>query len=350
MRLRNLVIAMAAFATTLSAAVVLTCASAAAAEYYHVDGAGALYVAWTEDRNGRLEGQMDVLVLSKNGTRLESHSTPFTGTRDGSNVSLTMHPDWQFSGITWTGTIYGNTLSLTTPGASGPSEIVLKAGSIRDFTRATYQLRQSAASGQYEQNLRSAYNYAQNRVNSDITWLSQDLNGLRQNLSQQTTPIPGSLDNAYQRVLQQMQANWEKEQVDSERRPFTCAEKSDVESDASDVESGASDIGGIDSDANSFLETTKGDITSALDRLSDIERWVPVADARANQLAAFLHSSRTQNQSAEVSRLKAYVNSQVSYVQQRLESALEQIQAYDSSAASISRNAQSLPKTLTCSE
>jgi len=75
------------------------------------------FLQWTES-GASLTGQFqEVYVTSDNPLKVQSENAPVTGIRSGSDVTLSV--GGPFFGETWTGTLRGNTLTLTVPQRNG---------------------------------------------------------------------------------------------------------------------------------------------------------------------------------------------------------------------------------------
>lgn len=132
------------------AATFLVCyGTAMASEYYAVGKYEAVYLAWTQDAEGHLQGQVEIVsVDSTQSTELKTKSAAFTGIRSGSDVSLSFGILTAFGGTTWTGHVGWNELSLILPTNGAPQQFVLRAGSFAQFQEAANKLQGGVAANQ----------------------------------------------------------------------------------------------------------------------------------------------------------------------------------------------------------
>ncbi len=98
---------------------------ASAEQYVGGNRTEAVYIAWTADDNGHLQGQVQVISLNQsNPSKTNATNASFAGNRSGSNVSLVFPMLSAFGGSTWTGRIGGQALSLDIPTTNGtPTEL-----------------------------------------------------------------------------------------------------------------------------------------------------------------------------------------------------------------------------------
>jgi len=103
---------------------------------------GVEFIQWTEE-TGYLVGQAE-LVYTTSAQPLQPVSTnlAFSGIRNGSNISLTAS-----SGVTWTGTVAGDSLTLVIPNQDGTlATDSFYAGTADDYNTALASFQSSLAS------------------------------------------------------------------------------------------------------------------------------------------------------------------------------------------------------------
>src|SRR4051812_13528793 len=96
-------------------------------EYVGSNGSGAIYIAWTSDTTGHIQGQLQAAAInSSDPTRLDTRNSAFTGTIRETDVSIAFPALSNFSGQTWTGKAGSGALVLTFPNqTNGISQMTL---------------------------------------------------------------------------------------------------------------------------------------------------------------------------------------------------------------------------------
>jgi hypothetical protein len=101
--------------------------------YMSLDGGDVRFLKWTESSGGQISGYWNASI-AKDGS-VEHLSGDLTGTRSGSDISLTWH--YSIAYKTATGTLEGNTLTLQTPDANGDlSTLVYKGVTMKEYQHA----------------------------------------------------------------------------------------------------------------------------------------------------------------------------------------------------------------------
>jgi len=96
----------------------------------------AMFIQWTEV-DKKLSGQLHIAVLKNN--KIESKTHPFNGITNGSNISISFTGSvWtdSMSGVTWTGTLESNKLTLVYSAKDGTLQtIAFKPASVSDYNK-----------------------------------------------------------------------------------------------------------------------------------------------------------------------------------------------------------------------
>lgn len=119
-----------------------TVSSDAPKGYMDSEPSSVLFVQWTE-KNGQMSGQLqDVYVSSNNSLQTQHDNEAFTGTHDGSNISISTSI---FGFIkTYTGSFNGDTLTLVVPSQDGTLHtLTLHSASVDDYNKAATTLIQT---------------------------------------------------------------------------------------------------------------------------------------------------------------------------------------------------------------
>lgn len=186
------------------------------------------FIQWTEDSNHHLNGTLQSVSATPNNT-VKSTTEAFTGVHDGSNISIT------FSALgfssTLTGTLNGNTLTLSVPDQNGYlATDDFQAASVQDYNNAVNALRQriqtqaaatqsAQATVNTQQAIAQATQSAQSQLDQAVTnanaKLSSDLQALSsdvQNLASNTSF--SDVLNAYATDWSKMQKDYQQEKAD----------------------------------------------------------------------------------------------------------------------------------------
>lgn len=110
--------------------------------YMDSESSYVLFIQWTE-KSGQMSGQLqDVYISSNNSLQTQHTNEAFTGTHDGSNVSIST----SIFGFTktYTGSLNGDTLTLVVPSQSGTlNTLTLHPASVDDYNKAATALIQN---------------------------------------------------------------------------------------------------------------------------------------------------------------------------------------------------------------
>ena len=191
-----------------------TCTVAQADQYVGGDRGSAMFVAWTSDSSGHLQGQVQTVAHDPNNpAKSQSANASFTGTRQGSEISLVFPLMSPFGGETWTGRVGWRSVTLDVPSSNGtPLEITLTAGSFADFQRRVSGLRYAAAQASTAQTLAKNMQDAQSQLEAEYEGLTSASACLRQAFPVPPPPAgsPNTFSGKYREAWDKMQADWQR--------------------------------------------------------------------------------------------------------------------------------------------
>lgn len=329
-------------------------------QYYASDASGAMYVAWTEDATGHIQGQVQVVSVDSNDpTKLKSTNAAFTGTRNGSDISIVFSTLSAYSGATWTGTLAWGSLSLVIPTAGFPNRVTLQAGSFDDFQHAAQALQSAVASAQQQQAAAQAAAAQRQAAFDSLTEASNDLSSayteartslatLRQLLP--AAPTQRSIRAMYAVEWTRMQQVWTKEIAAAQVQPMTCYQKGQVMYIAGQVGYELGQVSYLDGQARYVLQQVQTAMNSANDGVAGIENWAPayyqrlrVYDQLTGQQASISDPTAAAQAFAETSR------NSLSVYSRRIASFEHVMADYDAKARALDQRARAYPNTITCS-
>jgi len=343
-----------------------SCGVASAAQFVGSDASSAVYVAWTADSSGHLQGQIQCVSLSAGGAQAKTTSAAFTGTQSGKDISLAFGLLSAFGGATWTGHLGWNTLTLDYSTSSGPAEMALRRGSFADFQRLVTALQGSAsrvAAAQALAATRAATTQALARsvteAANQINIVNRELQSALSALSKEFPEPPpdvntaGSFQYRYDRAYSKMNDDWSKEQTLGQRVPLTCYQKSQVAYVASTVSYDLSQIQYIDSNFRSFVSDVQGQIETISRGQEQLKALLPAYAARWK---AWQQSANPANPkpvpldvSSVLSETLRRTNAAQKHAMARLARAVQIAATYDNQATELEQKAKSYPDGLTCS-
>ena len=317
------------------------------------------FIQWTNN-NGQLSGQLEEVSLSSNNS-LQTQQThaAFTGTLNGSQVSLNFG---SFLGIPEiiTGTFDGNTLTLAIPEQNGQlSSVVFNPASIDDYNKvvstfegniaqqannatATVQTQETQAQNQQAtattlESQQQAVTYANNALSSALSNLQSDTNGLAND-----TTFKDVLQS-YANDWQQMQKDYQQEQTDAQGG---CNNVGTVGADDGTV---GADYGSIGADDGSF-QAQKAPISNDISIVqqdiqtvqSDWQQLQNVAAANTTGSPAPAFSSNSVNKAVQAAQ------NQIASSQAALKNAQTQTTNYDNEAKQLKQQADALVANMHC--
>lgn len=333
-----------------SAFSVLACA-ADAEQYVSGNPTEAVYVAWTSDAQGHLQGQIQIVSLdSPASTTTRRINAAFNGTRSGSEVSLVFGILSSFSGQTWTGHLGWRSLRLELP---TNQEIALTAGSFTDFQQHVAVLQRSANIS----NVRST-------ITRNVQESAHEIYDARQSITRAVASLdamfpmpplppddPRTFHYKYEKVWSKMQNDWEKEKGETTVTPFTCYQKSKVAYVASTVSYDLSQVQYIDSQFSSFSNVADQRITSIREGITNIRNIYPIYKARFNAYQTIVSIDPDSAITARnMDQLERWIAQAIQRFSQRLSAAKAVQSDYDQKAHDLDKKATAFPDSLTCND
>lgn len=258
---------------------------ASAEQYVGGNRTEAVYIAWTADDNGHLQGQVQVISLNQsNPSKTNATNASFAGNRSGSNVSLVFPMLSAFGGSTWTGRIGGQALSLDIPTTNGtPTELVLAVGSFQDFQHRVISLQERAGTiGTTQSFAKAVQETALQIVNESNTLIAAD-KSLRHTFGTAQSPSTEeqSFNPQFAKAWAKMQEDWAREQKAGTVVPMTCYEKGHVQYAASSVAYDRDAIRYLSSSFASFEEGAKRNIETVVQGPAVARNLLAVLSRRA---------------------------------------------------------------------
>lgn len=335
--------------------------------WYAADNSYAIYLAWTQDTTGHLQGQVQFVGADPAWpTQFRSINAAFTGTLSGSDVSLAFPLLSEFSGATWTGTLHGDALELVVPTTGVPSNPVLHAGSFSDFQTAAQKIQsgvkvaqqsqaqyeaQVAAQQQLDQQKRNTYNsmvQASDTARNAYANVNKSLAGLLAALP--ATPGPNGLRARYAKEWDTMQETWSKEQDEAQATPLTCYRKGQVQYIAGQVDYERGQVQYLDGQKEYFLNQVHETISAINSNLSTFQRASQQYYDRARAYEQLTGQSQgVSDPSARLQTFTKQTDDSLILIDGRITGMNDLIKRYDDSAAALTQRAQSFANGLECS-
>lgn len=366
---RNLIAVKASlFSCVFFALIVSGCYASRPPTHFYAAGDGwAVYLAWTEDTAGHLQGQVQVVAADPaSPAKLKSTNGGFTGTRNGSDISLAFPLLSDYFGATWTGTLKGNMLSLVVPTAGLPSNPTLIAGSFEDFQKAAQkvqaqvniaQQQQAAAQATAEQQAQAAqekataYASAQDaggRTRAAFTEVQSALAMLSREIPE--APTKGGIRDQYASEWIKMQRTWAQEQAAAAVAPMTCYQKGQITYIAGEITYENGEVKYLDGEATNLLNSMRASLNSANEGLAYVEQWAPEYYRRAqvySQLSG--EPSNVSDPSGMLSVFRKQTEGALDTYRSRIARFIATVNDYDQRAQALQERAQSFPETVNCS-
>jgi hypothetical protein len=342
---------------TIALSATMSCA-ALADQYAGGSSAFAIYIAWTSDGSGHLQGQVQTASLA--GAKVDRVSASFSGTRSGSEVSLVFPLLSNYSGQTWTGNFGFRSLTLQLPNSA---EIGLSAGSFEDFRVRVASIERTASvtaavaadADAHAQRIANAQHALEN-VNA--RWE----NARRQLVAAFTqlklmfpTPPPDPTDRRLMRVkyaaaVDRMQSAWAHEQELAQRGSLTCFQKSQVDYAASQVSYAHSQLQYQDAEFSNFDQAGTSNLVAAHGAIDAMEQLYPEFKARYREYRQVVPSApEPQLTQSVIVKTKRELLPLLDQFQSRLSNAREAARNADRSGDEIDAKATEFPKSLSCS-
>ncbi len=335
--------------------------------YYAAADGWAIYLAWTEDTTGHLQGQIQVIGANPSDpAKMQTLNGAFTGTRNGQDISISFPLLSNYLGATWTGTLKNNELSLVIPTAELPSNPTLIAGTFEDFRKAAQKVQnqvniaqqqqaaaQAAAAQQQQLNQEKSAAYAsvaeaQNRTRGGFAEVQTALAMLERAIPE--TPSNGGLRDQYAAQWLKLQRTWAQEQAAAQVTPMTCYQKGQVTYIAGQVTYENGEVKYLDGEATNLLSSLRSSLNAANDGLAVVEEWAPEYYRRAQaygQLSG--QPSNVSDPSSVVAEFKKQTDASLDTYSKRIARFVATISSYDDRAQALQDQAQSFPQSIPCS-
>ncbi len=354
------------------------CSGSPPTHYYAAGNGWAIYLAWTEDTTGHLQGQIQAVAADPNDpAKLKTVNGGFTGTRNGRDISISFPLISSYLGQTWTGTLKNNTISLVIPTSGLPSNPTLVAGSFHDFRKAAQevqaqvnvaqqeQARQAAidqqqreaaaeaaqAQFQHNQEVSAAYNQAQSaaqRVKDYYAEVRNSLAELDRYLPEK--PAPGGTREQYAAKWAAERQIWGKEKAQAQVTPMTCYHKDEIIYTSNEVVYANNEIKYVDNEARSLLNNVQQAVNQANEGLDGVEQWGTAYYQNAQRYSALSgRPAGVTDPTAALSRFKKATEAQLSTFASRITGFQREISSYDKRGDDLQRKAQSFANALECS-
>jgi hypothetical protein len=363
----------------LAALLVVACHSGAPPTHYYAAGDGwAIYLAWTEDTTGHLQGQVQVIAADPDDpAKLKSTNAPFTGTRNSSDISMSFPLVSSYLGATWTGTLKGETISLVIPTTGLPANPILADGSFEDFQKAAQKVQgkvnlaqqeqaqqraaiaqqqaaeQAAAAQQYRfnQEKNAAYNgllEAQNHIRAAVAQVQIALTSLQRALPD--TPSRAGLRSRYTAEWNKMQGTWAQEQAAAQVTPMTCYQRSRVAYIGSAVSYENSEIKYLDSESRNLVDSIQSSLDAASVGLDALSHWAPEHYRLAQTYSKLSNQPLdASDPTSDLAGFRKQSESSIEIFSKRLESFKKTIANFDDLAQELEDRGEAFPQTVSCS-
>jgi hypothetical protein len=203
------------------------------------------YLQWT-DAGGRLSGQLQLAHLPTSGAyTVLTDSYPFTGTRSGSSISLSVDVGGH-TAVTWTGSLTDDTLQLVAPATSGLLETnTYQRATIAGYNQATITFKTMVKAKADVSAADTSLTTALAKLHTDVTSLTAD-----SKLDEATKgfdPYWASVQAAFQAAQTAAQ------------QPFDCARAADLANARAAVGRGLTAVEGDDRSLRSMASKVSSD-------------------------------------------------------------------------------------------
>jgi hypothetical protein len=310
--------------------------------YLGGNATGVAFVQFAEDANSHLTGSWQVVEVNSD-QRITSENVAFTGTRNGSHLTLT------FSALdistTITGTLTGDTLTFQDPDPNTGYIItaVFHGASIEQYNEAVAVLRRHVAATVTQLALDQAVTNANDQLSHDLSNLSSDNQALAAH-----SDFSDAL-STYAKVWTQMQKDYQQEKSDYANGcggPNGWFNEAVVASDANMVASDLSNIQYDDSALRDGQESVNTALSSVQNDLQSVQTaWQNVQAAVSADKKGHVSEQFTQH---DVDSVIAAANSQIMVSRKALSDAQSSASTYDKEATHMNTDAQNLSNSLHC--
>lgn len=184
----------------------------------------AIFVNWTQDKDNKLVGQLQVTDLTNSGIQSSNHA--FNGIINGSSISLTitgsiLSDGW--TGKVFTGTLDGsNKLTLFFPGSNGMmNPVTFTSGTVADFNNEIQAFNNNYTQSQDQAKQAAQQKAVQDKKQEIVDRLSSNYNTLKQSLSNLPSVDYGEDIATMQKHFEKMQSDYNKLKQDASVVPLT---------------------------------------------------------------------------------------------------------------------------------
>lgn len=319
------------------------------------------FIQWTEDSNQHLNGTLQSVSAMSDST-VKSMTAAFTGVHEGSSISIT------FSEIglstTLTGTLNGDTLTLSVPDQNGLLVTdVFHAASVQDYNTAASALRQrvqqqaaatqsAQATAAVQEASAQATASAQSALDQAVTDANFQLSSDLTNLASDVQSLSGDADfssalSSYASDWAQMQQDWKQEQADYQNGcGVNGSNVGVVQGDANVVQGDRNSIIGDDNALTGYVNSFNSDLTHVQSDIKAVHAdWTALQNAAAADAGG---SVSPQFTSSDVNSALSKAQQQMGTANKALQSARSQAAQYDHEADQINTNAQNLVASMHC--
>jgi hypothetical protein len=324
--------------------------------HLHTDDDSATFIQWAKAER-QIKGQMQVLDVNRDG-KTDSSSYSFDEVFDGDNLSLTFRGRHQTSleGITVTGTLKGDALTLVWPQSNGTLLTQkFRPASVAEYNDAAQILQERAreigAASEESARRAAAARAEAARLAAEKRAVAEAQNkvtGAADSLRNAVRELPGA--DFYADALGSYGETWRRlkdaraELLAEGRKPLTSHQTGKVEQKLGIVSQRLGDIesrrGGFDSSlssANTRIRDAEEEIARLQTAFSQLQKVVaanttgePHATVTAEHIAKAVKSARSEINKAAAAR----------------DAAKNRAAAYDKQAADLYRQAEAFVKTL----
>jgi hypothetical protein len=313
--------------------------------YLHTDDDSATFIQWAKAER-QIKGQMQVLDVNRDG-KTDSSSYSFEGVFDGDNLSLTFRGRHQtfLEGITVTGTLKGDALTLVWPHSNGTLLTQeLRPASVAEYNDAAHILQERAreivAAGE-DAARRAAEKRAVVEAHNKVT-------GVAESLRSEIRGLPGA--DFYADALRSYGETWQRmkkahaELLAESRKPLTRRQLAIVHSRFERLQSM---LGSIESRRGSF----ESRLSSANSRIRETEEEIARLQTTFEQLRQAVAANTTAEPHAtatakRVAKAAEFARSEINKAVAARDAAKSRAAAYDKQAADMYRQDEAFVKTL----
>jgi hypothetical protein len=290
------------------------------------------FIQWIE-ANGQLSGQIQTVYLADSSTfNVLTQNFPFTGTRSGSSVSLSVDQGGH-SSVTWTGALAGGTLTLVSPSTSGLLQTTaFRQATVEEYNQATIAFKNAVAA-------RAAVVAADNALSAALGTLRTDAATL-------------ATDTRFADATKGFDPDWAaiqaalKSEQDAGQQPFDCGRLSDVQTNRATVKQTLTRLQSDDTDLTTAARRVATDIDTVKTDVATVQADLKTLQtASQNPVAAQV---TVHNSADAVAGLVSAAQSQIDTSQTAMQSAQSQYGSYLSKAQAIDSQADQLATSLSC--